>query len=65
MDDIPMIPGAGCCPLPEGWLERGPEQVPGPALEPTKTEPAARFTLVLGRSSVGAPRPATFQRKEA
>lgn len=57
MDDIPMIPGAGCCPLPEGWLERRPE--------PAKTEPAAHFTLILGRSSVGAPRPATSQRKEA
>ena len=59
MDDIPMIPGAGCCPLPEGWLEHRPE--------PAKTETAAapRFTLVLGRSSVGASRPTTSQRKEA
>lgn len=63
MDDIPMIPGAGCCPLPEGWLERRPE--PAPEQVKAETAPAPRFTLVPGRSSVGAPRPATSQRKEA
>lgn len=33
MDDIPMIPGAGCCPLPDGWLEPAPA-APSPQVLP-------------------------------